>query len=93
MNDVKDGVNKRLTVAGVLITMYERRLTIARLMREQIEKQAGALGYYVYPTAIRKCVVIEETQITGEDIFSAGKNNAADDYGEIVKELMDQLEL
>lgn len=93
VNDVKNGVNKRLTVAGVLVTMYERRLTVARLMREQIEKQAGALGYYVYPTAIRKCVAVEEAQITGEDIFSAGKNNAADDYGEIVKELMDQLEL
>ena len=88
---VQANSNKNLTVYGVLVTMFERRLTIARLMREQLEAQAAALGLHVYKTPIRKCVAIEEAEITGEDIFSAGRNNAADDYGEIVKELMEQI--
>lgn len=89
---VQANSNKNLTVYGVLVTMYERRLTVARLMREQLEAQAAALGFHVYATPIRKSVAVEETEITGEDIFSAGRNNAADDYGEIIKELLEQID-
>lgn len=93
VNDVKSNSNKALTVCGVLITLYEKRLSVARLMREQLERQADALGFHVYATPIRKCVAIEEAEITGEDIFSAGRNNATEDYGEIIKELRHQIDL
>jgi chromosome partitioning protein len=89
---VQTNSNKNLTVYGVLVTMYERRLTVARLMRDELEAQAAALGFHVYATPIRKAVAVEEAEITGEDIFSAGKNNAAEDYGEIIKELLEQID-
>lgn len=92
INAVKSNSNRRLQVYGVLITMYERRLTVARLMREKVEEQAAALGLPVYATPIRKCVAIEESEVTGEDIFTAGTNNAATDYGEIIKELLNQMD-
>lgn len=89
---VQANSNKNLTVYGVLVTMYERRLTVARLMRDELEAQAAALGFHVYATPIRKAVAVEESEITGEDIFSAGKNNAAEDYGEIITELLEQID-
>ena len=92
VNAVKANSNRRLQVYGVLITMYEKRLTVARLMREKVEEQARALGLPVYATPIRKCVAVEEAEITGEDVFTAGANNAATDYGEIVKELLNQMD-
>lgn len=91
VEDVKN-LNKRLKVYGVLITAFDKRLTVARLMREQLEKQADALGFHVYDTVIRKCVAIEEAQITGVSIFDAGRNNAASDYSEIIEELIGQME-
>lgn len=92
VNAVQANSNRRLQVYGVLITMYEKRLTVARLMREKVEEQARALGLPVYATPIRKCVAVEEAEITGEDVFTAGANNAATDYGEIVKELLKQMD-
>jgi len=92
INAVKSSSNSRLQVYGVLITMYERRLTVARLMRDKLEEQARALGLPMYATSIRKSVSVEESQITGEDIFKAGHSNAAADYNEIIKELLKQMD-
>lgn len=93
INTVAANSNKRLTVYGVLITQYNRRLTVARLMREQIERQAAALGWKVYDTAIRQCVAVTEATLTGNSVFDAGRNNAASDYSEIIDELLTQMDL
>ena len=93
INTVAANSNKRLSVYGVLITMYNRRLTVARLMREQIERQAAALGWKVYDTSIRQCVAVTEATLTGNSVFDAGRNNAASDYAEIIDELLAQMDL
>ena len=92
LNTVKANSNKRLTVYGILIVMYERRPLAQRLMKEQIERQAAALDLPVFATPIRKSTGIQEAQITGDDIYTTN-SSAAQDYGEIIKELLDTTRL
>jgi chromosome partitioning protein len=86
---VRKYTNPRLNIMGILITRYNSRTTIARDMKDNLDRAAFALNTKVFNTPIRECVSVKEAQAMQQDIFKyAPKSNAAQDYGELMKEIL-----
>ena len=85
------GTNKGLRVLGVLPTMYQKRFTVHRVQLAQLAQIAGGLGLKVYDP-IRYCAVVQEAEFMNQSVFDGRKGNpAAVDYGEFVKEVLQQI--
>ena len=86
---VKERANKRLTVYGVLVTMFMPRSTVQRVMLEELTEQASRAGVTVYEPPIRRAVAVEETQLGGT-VYDT-RNGAAEDYQQITSTILKQL--
>lgn len=84
---VKRRTNRRLSVYGVLITMFSKNATVQRVMLEELTEKATAAGITVYSPPIRKGVAVEEMQITG----TLSRSGAADDYRQFTAAVLKQL--
>lgn len=87
---IRDSTNKGLKVYGVLITQYNPRTTVNRLILDEIKEQAEAQGMKVYDPPIRRAIAVEETQITGGTVYDT-RNGAAEDYQRITDTLLKQM--
>ena len=80
--------NPGLTVAGIVLTKYKPRQTLAQDMRESIVQQAQAMGTKVFDTYIRENVAVEQAQALQQSLFEyAGNSNAATDYRKLFAEM------
>ena len=78
----------RIKGYGVLLTMFNSRRGLDRLIKQQIE----TAGFYVFGAVIRSCIAISEAQATGGDVITyAPKSNAAKDYEAATDELLKQI--
>ena len=74
--------------SGVLITMHDRRTSLARDIQQQIQK---VFGTKVFRTVISKNVRLEESPAYRESIFSfAPSSKGAADYYSLCEEVMDR---
>ena len=82
--------NKKLTVNGVLLTMYDGRTNASKSFLELAERiAADQLKTKVFETKIRRGVVIEEAAGVGKGLFEvAAKSNPAIDYANFINELL-----
>lgn len=86
---VKEFGNSKLTVAGILLTMYNPRAIINQNIKELAESIGAATGIHIYKTFIRTSVSVDEATATGKDIFSYNeKNNVAVDYNNFIDEYL-----
>lgn len=86
---VKEFGNSKLTVAGILLTMYKPRAIINQNIKELAESIGAATGIPIYKTFIRTSVSVDEATATGKDIFSYNeKNNVAVDYNNFIDEYL-----
>ena len=86
---VRARANPRLETLGVLITMHDRRTSLARDIQKQINKVFGAK---VFRTVISKNVRLEESPAYRESIFSfAPDSKGASDYYSLCEEVMDRV--
>ena len=77
-----------LKILGVLITMHDKRTSLARDIKIQIQKVFGAK---VFKTIISKNVRLEESPAYRESIFSFAPNSTgAADYYRLCEEVMDR---
>ena len=75
---VATGINPKLEVLGVLVTMANTNPILSRGLLEEIKEQLGDL---VFDTMIRRNIALSEAQHMGQDIFSyAPESNGAKDY-------------
>ena len=73
---------------GVLITMHDRRTSLGRDIRAQINK---VFGTKVFKTVISKNVRLEESPAYRESIFSfAPDSKGASDYYRLCEEVIDR---
>lgn len=86
---VKRKTNPALAVYGVLITMYSNRLTVCRVMKDELSELAGKLGIPVYDPPIRSAVAVVEAQLGGS-IFDT-RNGAAEDYFKVCNTILKQI--
>jgi chromosome partitioning protein len=85
---VRSRANPGLEIMGVLITMHDRRTSIARDIRQQIQKVFGAK---VFNTVISKSVRLEESPAYKESIFTfAPDSSGASEYYTLSEEVMDR---
>jgi chromosome partitioning protein len=86
---VRSRANPGLQIIGVLITMHDRRTSIARDIRQQIQKVFGAK---VFNTVITKSVRLEESPAYKESIFTfAPDSSGASEYYTLSEEVMDRV--
>jgi chromosome partitioning protein len=86
---VRSRANPELQIMGVLITMHDRRTSIARDIRLQIQK---VFGTKVFNTVITKSVRLEESPAYKESIFTfAPDSSGATEYYTLSEEVMDRV--
>lgn len=86
---VRSRANPELQIMGVLITMHDRRTSIARDIRLQIQK---VFGSKVFNTVITKSVRLEESPAYKESIFTfAPDSSGATEYYTLSEEVMDRV--
>ena len=86
---VRGRANPNLRILGVLITMHDKRTSLARDIQTQIHK---VFGNKVFKTVISKNVRLEESPAYRESIFSfAPDSTGATDYYSLCEEVMDRV--
>ncbi|HEX7086247.1 MAG TPA: ParA family protein [Vicinamibacterales bacterium] len=85
---VRARANPGLQILGVVITMHDRRTSLARDIREQI---TNVFGSKVFKTTISKSVRLEESPAYKESIFTfAPDSTGASEYYMLCEEVMDR---
>lgn len=85
---VKRYCNPALNVAGIVLTKYKPRQTLASDLRENIVQQAQEMGTKVFDTFIREAVAVEQAQAMQESLFDfAPHSTAAEDYKKLFAEM------
>ena len=88
IDQVKQFCNPALTVAGILLTRYKPRQTLASDLRASIEQQAQAMGTKVFSAYIREGVAVEQAQALRQSLFDfAPRSNPANDYKALFAEM------
>jgi chromosome partitioning protein len=85
---VRSRANPGLEIMGVLITMHDKRTSLARDIRSQIQK---VFGSKVFNTVITKSVRLEESPAYKESIFTfAPDSSGATEYYSLSEEVMER---
>lgn len=86
---VKARPNPELQILGVLVTLYDRRTTLAREVYNQIRNVFGA---QLFETIITKSVRLEEAPAYKESIFSfAPQSSGASEYSRLCDEVLNRV--
>jgi chromosome partitioning protein len=85
---VKSRLNKNLTTAGVIVTLYDSRQTLDREVAELIRQH---FKDRVFKTYIRKNVSLAEAPSFGSDIYKYKPDSAgAKDYADLCREVIER---
>lgn len=88
ISQVKRYCNPGLTIAGIVLTKYKARQTLAADLRENIVQQAQNMGTKVFDTFIREGVAVEQAQAMQQSLFDyAPRSNPAQDYASLFEEM------
>lgn len=86
---VKARPNPNLQVLGVLVTLHDKRTTLAREVYEQIRR---VFGNKLFETVITKSVRLEESPAYKESIFTfAPHSSGANEYAKLCEEVISRV--
>ena len=92
LDDVEEETGRGLPVTGILLTRYNSRTNVSKLLETSMHSAAELLGTTVFNSRIRQAVVMQESQIAKEDLFTyAPKSQVAEDYREFVNEVIERV--
>ena len=84
--------NKKINVAGILITMYNGALKISRAMRDKIKNVVEKFDIFSYNTLVKKLTAINEATVNQKSVFDyAPKTQASDLYKMACEEIENSL--
>jgi chromosome partitioning protein len=87
---IKEDGNENLKLYGILLTIYDRRNSQDRALKEQLPKYGKELGFHVFNTPIRTCQDVEKALSECKSLFrTRGNSNGAIDYAALVRELLE----
>lgn len=90
VDKVRFRLNKKLTILGVVATMYDKRKVLNRDVVDTIHKY---FGKKVFNTLIRDNVSLAEAPAARQDIFSySSRSSGAKDYLALAQEIIDRVE-
>ena len=88
MNKVRKGINPKLSIEGVLVTLVDARTNLAKETVRALWEGYGDL-LKIYRTEIPIAVSAAEATTEGKSIFSYDKNSTvAAAYGALTKEVL-----
>lgn len=91
LDDVADETEKELPVAGILLTRYNSRTNVSKLLEKSLNSAAELLGTKIFENRIRQAVVLQESQIAKEDMFSYAPNaKVSEDYKGFIDEFLER---
>lgn len=89
IDKIKVRANPQLQILGALITMYDKRTTLAKDIYEQIQQ---VFGNKVFETVITKSVRLEESPAYRESIFTfAPRSTGAYEYYRLSEEVLSRV--
>ena len=89
IDKIKVRANPQLQILGALITMYDKRTTLAKDIYEQIQ---NVFGNRVFETVITKSVRLEESPAYRESIFTfAPRSTGAYEYYRLSEEVLSRV--
>ncbi len=89
IDKIKVRANPQLQILGALITMYDKRTTLAKDIYEQIQ---SVFGSKVFNTVITKSVRLEESPAYRESIFTfAPRSTGAYEYYRLSEEVLSRV--
>ena len=92
LDDVTDEIGRVISVAGILLTKYNGRTNVSKLLERSLHSAAELLDTKVFDSRIRQAVVVQESQLAKEDLFSyAPKALVTDDYMRFVDEFLERV--
>lgn len=92
LDDVSEEIERKIPVAGILLSRYNSRTNVSKLLEYSLQKAAEMLDTRVFETRIRQGVAIQECQIAKEDLFTyAPKAPITDDYRRFVDEFLERV--
>lgn len=87
---VRDTVNPKLKIAGVLMTAFQKSTSLQQAMQEYIKGLADKLGINTFKHAIRSTVTVREAQANRISLTAYGKyKEVTYDYRKYVGELLE----
>ena len=92
LDDVADETEKELPVAGILLTRYNNRTKVSKLLEKSLNSVAALLDTELFKSRIRQAVVLQESQIAREDLFSYAANaKVTEDYNGFIDEFLERV--
>ena len=89
---IKNSVNPRLQVLGILLVKHNRRTNLTQTMRRSIENYSAQLDTTVYESTIREAVVVPESQLAQTPLIHfAPSANPTIDYKAFTTETLKRL--
>ena len=86
---IRDRLNPRLRIDGIVATMFDSRTLHGREVMERVRE---AFGHRLFDTVIRKTIRFAEAPVAGEPILSyAPTSTGAIAYRKLAKEVMDRV--
>lgn len=93
VNEIKEDGNENLKIYGIVLTMYDKRYAQDREILKELPALGEALAIHIFKKPIRLSQKIETSLSECKSLFrTAGSSNGANDYVELVKELLSKIE-
>ena len=90
IRNVRKYCNRGLKIYGLLLTKYNDRQNVSKVLRDQVDRAAAQLETKVYKTTIRESVAVREAQLLRCDFLKEAPNaNATIDYKSFVAEFLE----
>lgn len=91
LQQVKEATGEEPRIAGLLVTQYAGRKTLAKQMSEALKTRTQALRVHVYETSIRSSAAVEKAQALQTGLFAFDpKSTTAEDYASFIEEYLQQ---
>ena len=92
LDQVSEDVDKKIPVAGILLTKYTDRTNVAKLLESSIKTAAELLNTTTFVSRIRQAIVVQESQLAKMDLFDyAPKAPVTKDYNLFIDELIKRI--
>lgn len=92
LDDVADEIGRVIPIAGILLTKYNGRTNVSKLLEKSLHSAAELLDTKVFDSRIRQAVVVQKSQLAKEDLLSyAPKAAVTDDYMRFVDEFLERV--
>ncbi len=90
---IREYTNPNLNIGGILLTRYNPRTSISKIIHEDAEAMAQELGTKVFRAWIPEATVVKESQAVKQSLFDyAPTSKAAYHYRFFIEELMEDVD-